>query len=149
MKLLLMNGPNLNLLGRREPHLYGKASFATLEKHLKAHAKKLGCRLEAFQSNHEGALIDRLQATEGFSGVVINPGGLTHTSVSLRDAIAALDIPVVEVHITNISAREEFRNHSLISPVCVGVISGLGTLGYQLALDFLAERTAGGHEPKA
>ena len=126
----------------RTSDVASKASFASLEKHLKAHAKKIGVTLESFQSNHEGALIDRLQTTDGFSGIVINPGGLTHTSISLRDSIAALDIPVVEVHITNIAAREEFRCQSLISPVCVGVISGLGTLGYQLALDFLAQHCA-------
>ena len=137
-KLLLLNGPNLNLLGTREPEVYGAATLADIEKAAVAQAAAAGAQLECFQSNHEGALIDRIHAarTEGIEAIVINPGGLTHTSVALRDALAGVAIPFIEVHISNIYKREEFRHHSYLSALAVGTICGLGTDGYRLAIDF-------------
>jgi 3-dehydroquinate dehydratase II len=140
VKLLILNGPNLNLLGRREPEIYGSSTLADLEADLRAAFPDDD--LSFFQSNHEGALIDRLHqaAGEGFDGVAFNPGAFTHTSIALRDAIAGTGLPVVEVHLSNVHAREDFRWTSLIAPVCVGQISGLGQAGYHLALRYLAER---------
>lgn len=137
MKILLLNGPNLNSLGKREPELYGKGTLADIEKKLRTLAAGNGSELECFQTNHEGSLIDKIQESTEFDGLIINPGGLTHTSVSLRDALAILTVPIVEVHISNIYAREEFRRHSMISDVCTSVISGLGSRGYEVALEFL------------
>lgn len=136
--ILVMNGPNLNRLGVREPHIYGSESLDDLNARIQTHAHDLGLIAEFFQSNHEGELIDRLHAYGVAKGVVLNPGGLAHTSVSLRDAVAAIQIPVVEVHISNIYAREPFRRTSLVSGACRGVISGLGTSGYLYAVDYLA-----------
>lgn len=146
MHLLVVNGPNLNLLGSREPHLYGARTLADIEAELAALAARHAARLSFFQSNHEGELLDRLQAARGkVDGIIINPGGLGHTSVCLRDCLAALGLPVIEVHLTNIHAREEFRRTSLISGVCRAVICGLGPLGYRHALEaFLASAPAAG-----
>ncbi|MFC5480200.1 type II 3-dehydroquinate dehydratase [Massilia suwonensis] len=137
-KLLLLNGPNLNLLGTREPAVYGAATLADIESAATAQAEAAGGSLSCFQSNHEGALIDRIHAarTEGVDAIVINPGGLTHTSVALRDALAAVAIPFIEVHISNIYQREEFRHHSYLSALARGTICGLGIDGYRFAIDF-------------
>jgi len=136
MKLLVLHGPNLNLLGTREPEVYGSESLVDINNGLHDYARQKGVEVDCYQSNHEGELIDRIHQakTEGISGIVINPGGLTHTSVSLRDAIAAVSIPVVEVHLSNIQSRESFRHHSFITPVAVGQISGFGAEGYKLAI---------------
>lgn len=144
MSILVLNGPNLNLLGTREPHIYGAQTLADVEHQLAAEAQALGVGLQCFQSNHEGALIDRIHAArlDGTRGIVINPGGLTHTSVSLRDALSGVALPVVEVHISNIHRREAFRHHSYISGIAEGVIAGLGTEGYSAALRYLV-RTLG------
>lgn len=136
-QLLLLNGPNLNLLGSREPERYGVMTLAQLEASLSARATQSGHSLACFQSNHEGALIDRIHAaaTERVSWILVNPGGLTHTSVSLRDALLATAIPFIEIHITNVHAREAFRRHSYLADIASGTIAGLGTTGYRLALD--------------
>jgi len=138
MKLLLLNGPNLNLLGTREPEVYGRTTLADIEATLQREAADRGATLQAFQSNHEGALIDRIQAarTEGVGFILINPGGLTHTSVALRDALAGVAIPFIEVHLSNVHQREAFRHRSYLSAVAVGVICGFGASGYSMALDY-------------
>lgn len=140
--LLLVNGPNLNLLGAREPGVYGAATLAQIEADLKAQAQTLGHSLQCFQSNHEGALVDRIQAAgpEGVAGIIINPGAYTHTSIALRDALLAVAIPFIEVHLSNIHARESFRHQSYLSDKAAGVILGLGPLGYRLALTALHSR---------
>ena len=135
MKLLLINGPNLNLLGVREPGVYGNDSLESIETELKREAKKLDIILECFQSNHEGDIVDALhRAMSEAEGVILNAGALTHYSYALRDAISAIKIPVIEVHMSNIHAREEFRHTSVIAPVCVGSIAGFGKNSYTLAL---------------
>lgn len=141
-KLLLINGPNLNMLGTREPQVYGSTTLADIEQAAVAQAAAEGAVLASFQSNHEGALIDRIQQArqEGVDAIVINPGGLTHTSVALRDALAGVDIPFVEVHISNIHKREAFRHHSYLSGIAVGVICGLGVEGYRAAIDFALKK---------
>ncbi|GGI20232.1 type II 3-dehydroquinate dehydratase [Oxalicibacterium faecigallinarum] len=140
--LLLLNGPNLNLLGTREPEVYGRATLADVEQAAVAQAKDAGATLHTFQSNHEGALIDRIHAAkkEGVDAIVINPGGLTHTSVALRDALAGVAIPFVEVHISNIHQREAFRHHSYLSSIAVGVICGMGIEGYPPAIAFALKK---------
>lgn len=141
-ELLVLNGPNLNLLGRREPHLYGTTTLADIDARLTAQAAKAGHRLVSFQSNAEHALIERVHqaGAEGVAFILLNPAGLTHTSVALRDALAAVAIPFIEVHLSNVHAREPFRRHSYFSDIAVGVIAGLGALGYELALAAAIER---------
>ncbi|MBS0002267.1 MAG: type II 3-dehydroquinate dehydratase [Thioalkalivibrio sp.] len=136
-ELLLLNGPNLNLLGRREPERYGTATLAQLEADLANRAERAGHALTCFQSNHEGTLIDRIHAAVGeeVAWILINPGGLTHTSVSLRDALLGVAIPFIEIHISNVHAREPYRRHSYLADIASGTITGLGTTGYRLALD--------------
>lgn len=138
MTILIVNGPNLNLLGQREPEIYGHTTLADIENSLKSYAEKLGTSVIFFQSNSEGELIDFIQNNAAScSALILNGAGFTHTSVALRDCIAALSIPVVEVHLSNIHAREEFRHTSLTAPVAKGIISGLGPTGYLLALEYL------------
>ena len=138
--ILVLNGPNLNLLGLREPEIYGNLSLDEINSRLKTLGKDLGVEVIASQSNSEGELIDHLHnAGNEYSGVIFNPGGYTHTSVALRDAVAAIEVPVIEVHLSNILAREDFRQHSLIAPACAGLISGFGWRSYTLALHALAE----------
>jgi len=137
--ILVLHGPNLNLLGEREPEVYGRLTLEELDRRLLEAGKELGLEVRSYQSNSEGALIDALhEARLWANGVVFNPGGYTHTSVALRDAVAAIGIPVVEVHLSNVYGREEFRHQSLISPVCVGKISGFGWRSYLLGLQALA-----------
>jgi len=134
-QILVLNGPNLQLLGTRKPDIYGCRSLADVEDRLRALASELGVAVDCRQSNHEGDLVDWIGSTQGrFSGIIINPGAYTHTSVAIRDAIEAVGLPAVEIHISNVHAREEFRHRSLIAPVCLGQISGMGTHGYELAL---------------
>ena len=139
-KVLLLNGPNLNLLGQREPGIYGARTLDDIVAELHDRATELGVELDARQSNHEGHLIDWLQeaGAEGCRAVILNAGGFTHSSVALRDAIAAIATPVIEVHLSNLSAREPFRQHSMIAGVCAGSISGFGAMSYRLALDAAA-----------
>jgi 3-dehydroquinate dehydratase-2 len=136
MRVLFLNGPNLNLLGRREPEVYGRVTLADIEKEVRQRAATLNVQVEFRQSNGEGELITWVQeAKASFDVLVLNGAGLTHTSVALRDAVAAAGIPTIEVHLSNIHAREEFRHRSLLAPVCVGQISGFGAKSYVLALD--------------
>ena len=139
MKILVLHGPNLNLLGTREPAIYGNETLIDIDARLQESGRQKGIEVICFQSNHEGALIDRIHQAknEGIRGIIINPAGLTHTSVSLRDAVAAVALPVVEVHLSNTFAREEFRHHSYISPVAIGLVCGFGAKGYHLALEGL------------
>jgi 3-dehydroquinate dehydratase-2 len=139
-QIQVVHGPNLNLLGTREPEIYGETSLEGINTELAALAKERGSDVEFFQSNHEGALIDRVQeAISWADAILINPGGLTHSSVSLRDALVATGLPVVEVHLSNIFAREEFRSHSLVSDIALGVISGFGPASYRLGLHALID----------
>jgi 3-dehydroquinate dehydratase-2 len=135
--ILALHGPNLNLLGTREPAIYGLTTLADIHQTMEARARAAGHHLESFQSNHEGDLIDRVQSarTQNVGFIIINPGGYTHTSVALRDALAAVAIPFIEVHLSNVHAREDFRKHSYFSDIAVGVIAGLGSQGYELALE--------------
>lgn len=143
MKVLVLNGPNLNRLGQRQPEVYGSTTLAVVEKQLREQAEQRGVEIECRQSNYEGELIDWVhEAADSGWAVIINPGGLTHTSVTLRDALVELNDHhgFIEVHISNVHAREPFRHHSYLSPIAIGVIAGLGTDGYGLALDYFARR---------
>jgi 3-dehydroquinate dehydratase-2 len=141
--VLVLNGPNLNMLGKRQPEIYGRETLADIEAACRAEAKGLDLTLDFFQSNHEGALVDRIQqARDANSGIIVNAGAYTHTSVALLDALNAAEKPVIEVHLSNIYRREEFRHHSYISPVAVGVICGFGSQGYLLALRAMARLVA-------
>ncbi len=146
IRILVVHGPNLNLLGKREPDIYGKLTLAEIDSELAVAAKtiggEVGCQIDVdcFQSNHEGELVDRIQEAMGHeSGILINPGGFTHTSVALRDALVATTLPVVEIHLSNVYAREAFRQNSYVSPIALGVISGLGASGYRYGLEALVE----------
>ena len=141
-KILILNGPNLNLLGTREPQIYGHTTLADVEAMMSKQATERGVEAECFQSNHEGALIDRIHAarTQGFGYIMINPGGLTHTSVALRDALAGVAIPFIEVHVSNVHKREEFRHQSYLSGIAEAVLCGFGTSGYSMALSYICER---------
>ena len=139
MKILVLHGPNLNLLGTREPGIYGKLTLAEIDRLIREHARRRGHVADCRQSNHEGQLVDWLQAArrDGFGGVVFNPGAFTHYSIALRDAVAAISLPVVEVHLSNVHGREEFRRHSVIAAVARGQIAGFGPQSYLLGLDAL------------
>jgi 3-dehydroquinate dehydratase II len=137
-EILVLNGPNLNLLGRREPEVYGATPLAAIEEELREAFPDV--RFRFVQSNHEGELIDAVQAANGFAGIVVNAGGYTHTSVALRDALAASGVPAVEVHLSNVHAREPFRHRSLLAAVCEGQVTGLGPMGYLLAVRYLLRR---------
>ena len=147
-KVLVINGPNLNLLGTREPHIYGSTTLADVENGLRVQGEALGVELLCFQSNHEGAIVDRIHAAraEGVGWILINAGAYTHTSVAIRDALAGVAIPFVEVHISNVHGREEFRQHSVLSAKAQGIIIGCGVGGYDLALAHIA---ASGEAPPA
>ena len=135
LRVLVVHGPNLNLLGTREPEIYGETTLHEIDDRLASEAKEWGAEVETFQSNHEGALVDRIQDASGWAdGILINAGALTHTSVALRDVLAATDLPVVEVHLSNVHARESFRHHSYLSAVATGVIVGFGPDSYVLGL---------------
>lgn len=144
MKLYIINGPNLNMLGVREPEHYGKTSYADLVTIIEEHAKAVGCDVTVFQSNHEGALVDKIQEAyfEGYDGIVINPAAYTHTSIALLDALKAVRLPAVEVHISDVNAREDFRHISYVRDAVIKTISGHGIAGYTEAIDFLIKSKA-------
>ncbi len=148
MRILLINGPNLNLLGKREPEIYGRLTLAQIEARVAGRAKALGVELRTFQSNHEGAIVDYLQAEAPLAdGIILNGGALTHYGLSLRDALIAVGKPAIEVHISNIHGREWFRRRSVTAEVCIGVVAGLGWFGYVAALEALVELTKGSRRP--
>ena len=145
MRILCLNGPNLNRLGKREPAIYGSETLEDVQNNLMAHGQKFNVVVDCKQSNHEGELIDWLHEAEDerFDGIIFNPGAYTHTSYAIRDAISSISIPVIEVHISNIHSRESFRHLSVLAPVCIGQICGLGTFGYSLALETFLHRGKG------
>ncbi|MCG2715083.1 MAG: type II 3-dehydroquinate dehydratase [Candidatus Marinimicrobia bacterium] len=136
----IIHGPNLNLLGKRKPEVYGKLTLNEINRKIRDFAESKGVSVDIIQSNHEGDIIDAIQKSGGYSGIILNPGGFTHSSVAIRDAVEAIDVPVIEVHLSNIYSREPFRRKSLIAPVCVGQISGLGYHGYILALEYFINK---------
>ena len=141
MKFLIINGPNLNLLGQREPGIYGRENYQSLCDGLRAFAAAHGSTAECFQSNHEGAIVDAIQAAQGtYDAIVMNPGAYTHYSIAILDALKAVSVPCVEVHISNIHQREEFRHRSVTAPACVGQICGLGLYGYEAAMGYFLDR---------
>lgn len=141
MKILVINGVNMNMLGIREPEKYGSMTLKELEKELYAYSFELGIDIETYQSNHEGEIVEKIHsAYNNADGIIINPGAYTHTSLAIRDALSAVNIPTVEIHMTNIHAREDFRHNSLISPVCIAQISGFGTDSYKLGLKGLCDK---------
>jgi len=142
VKVLVLNGPNLNLLGTRDPGQYGSATLAELEAAMHEIGGELGVEVECVQSNHEGDLVDRIQGAGGFAGIVLNPGGYTHTSVAIRDAVEACPVPVIEVHLSNLHAREAFRQRCVIAGAARGQITGLGVDGYRAALRVLCQSGA-------
>jgi 3-dehydroquinate dehydratase-2 len=140
MKILVIHGPNLQLLGDREPEIYGSMTLKQINSEIRKHAKSIGISIVTFQSNNEGDIVDKIgSAAKNCDAIVINPAAYTHTSIAIRDAIAGSGLPAVEVHLSNVSSREEFRRHSMIAPVCKGVIAGFGARGYLLAIDALAK----------
>ncbi|HNY64466.1 MAG TPA: type II 3-dehydroquinate dehydratase [Deltaproteobacteria bacterium] len=141
MKVLMINGPNLNLLGTREKGVYGIETLSGIEERVRARAAELGVELDTFQSNHEGEIIERIHGAraQGIEGILLNPGGYTHSSVAIRDALLAVEVPFIEIHISNVSAREPFRQKNLFSDIAMGSITGLGGLGYILGLEALHE----------
>lgn len=140
MRILVLNGPNLNLLGTRNPEVYGTTTLSEIEQDLRERAAKLNCELDFMQSNHEGVLIDAVHQARGvYQYLIINAGAYTHTSIAIRDAIEAVEIPTIEIHLSNIHAREAFRHESMLAPVCVGQICGFGPMSYMLALQYAAE----------
>ena len=144
MKFLIINGPNLNLLGQREPGIYGQENYQSLCERLRAFAAAHGASAECFQSNHEGAIVDAIQAAQGvYDAIVMNPGAYTHYSIAILDALKAVSVPCVEVHISNIHQREEFRHRSVTAPACVGQICGLGLYGYEAAMGYFLAREQG------
>lgn len=146
-RILVLNGPNLNLLGTREPGIYGADTLEAINTRLESQARAAGFSLDAFQSNHEGAMVDRIHAVRADDTrfILINPGAFTHTSVAIRDALLGIALPFVEIHLSNVHARESFRHHSYLSDIAVGVICGLGPQGYELALAFALRRLQSGH----
>lgn len=140
MRILVLNGPNLNLTGTRDPEVYGRTTLPEIEQRLKERGAKLGCDVDFMQSNHEGVLIDAIHNARGYYDyMIINAGALTHYSYAIRDAISSVEIPTVEIHLSNIHAREAFRHESVLAPVCVGQIAGFGPMSYMLALQYIAE----------
>jgi len=138
--VLVIHGPNLNMLGKREPELYGKTTLDTIDRNLKTRGEQLGLYVESFQSNHEGAIVETIQSAFGnYQGVIINPAAYTHTSVAIRDALLLLDVPIVEIHLSNIDKRESFRHTSMIADIAAGRIAGFGAHGYVLALKAMAK----------
>ena len=136
----VIHGPNLNLLGKRDQNHYGTLTLEKINEKIRAFAKSKNVKVDILQSNHEGEIIDAIQDSGGLTGIILNPGGFTHSSVAIRDAVEAVDVPVIEVHLSNIQGRESFRQTSLIAPVCLGQISGLGYQGYILAIDYFIQR---------
>lgn len=140
MRILVLNGPNLNLLGTRKPEIYGTTTLQDIEQEMRNRALTLGCEMDFMQSNHEGVLIDAIHQAKGvYQYLIINAGAYTHTSVAIRDAIESVEIPTIEIHLSNIHAREQFRHESMLAPVCVGQICGFGAMSYMLALQYAAE----------
>lgn len=140
LRILVLNGPNLNLLGTRKPEIYGTTTLADIEQRMRQRAEALGCQLDFLQSNHEGVLVEEIQKAKGkYQYIILNAAAYTHTSVAIRDAIEAVEVPTIEVHMSNIHAREAFRHNSWLAPVCVGQICGFGAKSYLLALQYAAE----------
>jgi 3-dehydroquinate dehydratase-2 len=144
MRILVLNGPNLNLLGTRQPEVYGRETLKDIEKLVRVRADKLGIEVEFLQSNHEGVLIDAIHAHRDWDGIILNAGAYTHTSIAIADALSSVNVPAIEVHLSNVHAREEFRHHSQLAPVVWGQVIGFGYLSYLAALDLLYHRLSDG-----